>query len=59
MNKIPFLRKKRVEGLSNKIRRIKIFIFYFFEEKSRKIKANDSDANAAKEFAVSFINKKQ
>ncbi len=37
MNRIPFLRKKKVE------------------EKSRKIKANDPESNAAKEFAVSFI----
>ncbi|CAF1201267.1 unnamed protein product [Adineta ricciae] len=37
MNKIPFLKKKKVE------------------ERSRKIKANDSDANAAKEYAGNEI----
>ncbi|CAF2108771.1 unnamed protein product [Rotaria magnacalcarata] len=37
MNKIPFLRKKKVE------------------EKSRKIRANNQDANAAKEFAGNQI----
>ncbi len=55
MNRIPFLRKKKVEGKSKMILiRIDIFGLFFIEEKSRKIKANDSDANAAKEFAVSL-----
>jgi hypothetical protein len=37
MNKIPFLKKKKVEGLLNKIIKIKIIIL-FLKKKAEKLK---------------------
>lgn len=54
MNKIPFLKKKKVEGEcpGARARDVPHAIRVGVLEKSRKIKANDPDSNAAKEYAV-------
>jgi hypothetical protein len=53
MNKLPFIKKKKVEGLYRLIQNsIQFLILYFNLEESRKIKSNDPTSNATKKYAV-------
>ena len=57
MNRIPFLRKKKVEGMfrSTFRRKFDCFLFFSSQETSRQIRANDPEFNATKQFAVNIV----
>ncbi|CAF4053105.1 unnamed protein product, partial [Rotaria sordida] len=56
MNHIPFFKKKKVEGLSNKIIiQLRNEYVVLVSETSRQIRANDHHGNAMKEFADNRI----
>lgn len=51
MDRLPFLKKKKVEG-EYRSNLISFIILSVLPEESRKIKANDPTSNAAKKYAV-------